>query len=83
MKAALNKAGRLVGSMSALAMVLGITKGAVSQWECAPADRVLDIARATKWGVTPHELRPDIYPNHSDGVPLDFDDCTESEGGEA
>lgn len=73
-------AGSVVGSLSALAEVLGVTKGAVSQWRQAPANRVVDISRATRWRVTPHELRPDLYPNPNDGIPLDAD-FTESEGG--
>ncbi|MDM7114292.1 Rha family transcriptional regulator, partial [Klebsiella pneumoniae] len=32
-----------------------------------PADRVLQIYEVT--GVTPHELRPDLYPNTTDGLP--------------
>ena len=32
-----------------------------------PAHRVLSIHQAT--GVTPHELRPDLYPNPTDGLP--------------
>jgi DNA-binding transcriptional regulator YdaS (Cro superfamily) len=36
-----------------------------------PADRVLAVARATGWRVTPHELRPDLYPNPTDGLPVD------------
>lgn len=34
-----------------------------------PAESVLAIAAAVDWEVTPHELRPDIYPNPTDGVP--------------
>lgn len=33
------------------------------------APRALQIGAATGWSVTPHELRPDIYPNPTDGVP--------------
>ncbi|ADE90807.1 hypothetical protein AC03_5290 [Escherichia coli 3-073-06_S3_C1] len=25
-----------------------------------------------KWEVTPHEIRPDIYPNPTDGLPVGF-----------
>ncbi|EMP2222809.1 TPA: helix-turn-helix domain-containing protein [Enterobacter hormaechei subsp. steigerwaltii] len=32
-----------------------------------PQNRVLSIYYAT--GVTPHELRPDLYPNPTDGLP--------------
>ncbi|EFA1534654.1 transcriptional regulator, partial [Escherichia coli] len=30
-------------------------------------EKVLRIAEATNFEVTPHELRPDIYPNPTDG----------------
>lgn len=33
--------------------------------------RTLVIAKASDWQVTPHELRPDIYPNPTDGLPAD------------
>ncbi|WP_083260243.1 YdaS family helix-turn-helix protein [Marinobacter sp. X15-166B] len=36
-----------------------------------PPTRALAICEATNWKVTPHELRPDIYPNPSDGLPTD------------
>ncbi|EMG6375416.1 helix-turn-helix domain-containing protein [Salmonella enterica subsp. diarizonae serovar 11:k:z53] len=34
-----------------------------------PSERVLQLCELVKWSVTPHELRPDIYPNPSDGLP--------------
>ncbi|MGL6245682.1 transcriptional regulator [Pseudomonas sp.] len=44
---------------------------AVYKWLSAgvPAGRVLAVCEATGWQVTPHVLRPDIYPNPSDGLP--------------
>jgi len=52
--------------------MLGIKPMSVSRWKnryqgVVPADRVLQIYAAT--GVTPHELRPDLYPNPTDGLP--------------
>ena len=43
-----------------LARKLGITHGAIYQWDKVPAGRVLDVERLT--GIPRHELRPDIYP---------------------
>ncbi len=42
---------------------------AVSLWRKngVPSSRVIQIYKAT--GVTPHELRPDLYPNPTDGLP--------------
>ncbi|HHI2551387.1 TPA: transcriptional regulator [Klebsiella aerogenes] len=58
------------GSAKNLADKIGITKQAISLWHRMgiPAARVLQIFNAT--GVTPHELRPDLYPNPTDGMPI-------------
>jgi len=32
---------------------------------------VIRYSCARDWEVTPHELRPDIYPNPTDGLPAD------------
>lgn len=42
-----------------LALALGITPGAISQWERVPSDRILDIERIT--GISRIQLRPDLY----------------------
>ncbi|OAE43149.1 Rha family transcriptional regulator [Enterobacter cloacae] len=57
------------GSASALGTLIGVSKMAVSLWrrKGIPAERVLLIYGVT--GVTPHELRPDLYPNPTDGLP--------------
>lgn len=62
----LTKAIKCAGTASKLAVLLGIKPMSVSRWKnryqgVVPADRVLQIYGAT--GVTPHELRPDLYPN--------------------
>lgn len=68
---ALENAIRAIGSANKLALALGVSGMAISQWKknngTIPASRVLPVYYAT--GVTPHELRPDIYPNLSDGLP--------------
>jgi DNA-binding transcriptional regulator YdaS (Cro superfamily) len=43
-----------------LASGLGVTAGAISQWERVPAERVIDVERLT--GIPRAELRPDLYP---------------------
>lgn len=43
-----------------LAAALNISSQAVSQWKRIPAERVIDIERAT--GVPRQTLRPDLYP---------------------
>ncbi|MCG3462641.1 helix-turn-helix domain-containing protein [Xenorhabdus bovienii] len=68
---ALTKAIRFAGSATNLARGLGVSNMTVSQWKnrfsgVVPAERVIPIYKLT--GVTPHELRPDIYPNPNDGL---------------
>lgn len=48
------------GRLTQLAQALGIGSNAISQWERVPAERVIDVERAT--GIPRNQLRPDIYP---------------------
>jgi len=65
---ALEKAIHHMGSQVALAKALKLPgknpSMTVSNWKerGVPAERVLDIERATKGFVTRYELRPDLYP---------------------
>ena len=56
---ALDKAIQKAGGVSALALELGITRQAISQWDEVPPLQVLAVERAS--GVPRHELRPDIF----------------------
>ncbi|WP_354218737.1 YdaS family helix-turn-helix protein [Bradyrhizobium sp. JR7.2] len=60
--AALDEAKRAVRGNTGLSRALNgeITPQAVSQWKQVPAERVLDVEKAT--GVSRHRLRPDLYP---------------------
>ena len=51
---------------------LGVTYQAVKKWEKnrVPAEQVLSVVRAVSGRVSPHELRPDIYPDPS-WMPVD------------
>ena len=63
-----------MGGQAKLAEKAGVTKQAVSKWirqHRIPADRVISVSCATGWRITPHQLRPDIYPNSVDGLPTD------------
>ena len=40
--------------------------------EVPPADVVLPIAEALGYRMTPHALRPDLYPNPTDALPSDI-----------
>ena len=58
--ACLIKAIDLMGGMRALGRAIGTSHQNISGWRRIPAERVLDIEKAT--GISRHELRPDIYP---------------------
>lgn len=69
---AIDKAITKAGTATRLAQLLTVSVMTVSHWRnryqgVVPADRVLQIYGVT--GVTPHELRPDLYPNPTDGLP--------------
>ena len=69
MSPSLKKAIDLCDGPTKLSVALGLHKTAVYSWDVCPSERVLAVAEATGWAVTPHELRPDIYPNPSDALP--------------
>lgn len=67
----LKKAIGVLGTASQLAEALNVSNMTISQWKnkyngMVPAERVIPIYKVT--GVTPHELRPDLYPNPTDGI---------------
>ena len=67
----LGKAIKAAGSARALAEKLGVSAMSISYWQhrsagMVPAERVIRVFEVT--GVTPHELRPDLYPNPTDGM---------------
>ncbi len=58
----------VLGSQKALADALEISPQAITKWVNrgrVPAERVIDIERATGGAVTRHVLRPDIYPSEA------------------
>jgi DNA-binding transcriptional regulator YdaS (Cro superfamily) len=56
----LAEAIKTAGSITRLAVALGVSVQAVSQWKICPAKRVLDVERLT--GLPREILRPDLYP---------------------
>lgn len=44
-----------------------------------PGDYVIAISRAIEHQVTPHELRPDIYPHPHDGLPENLRESVEQQ----
>lgn len=69
----LEKAIAIVGSQTALATACGIKQAHIWNWlnrdKRVPAEYVIPICRATNYKVTPHQMRPDIYPYKTDGMP--------------
>lgn len=61
----IDKAADIIGSQTALAAVLGVSKGAVSQWKDedrrVPAAHCVAIEQQTKGAVTRRDLRPDDW----------------------
>lgn len=57
------------GSKARVARIAKVSHQAVSKWSCIPAELVLDVCADYGWAVTPHELRPDLYPHPDDGLP--------------
>lgn len=59
----ISKAAEIIGSRTALASVVGVSRGAVWQWEHErriPAEHCPSIERATKGAVRCEEMRPDV-----------------------
>ncbi|MEJ1422245.1 MAG: YdaS family helix-turn-helix protein [Candidatus Sedimenticola sp. (ex Thyasira tokunagai)] len=51
------------GGASAISGYCGISKQAPGQWKEVPIKQVLKIYLGCKGGITPHQMRPDIYPD--------------------
>ncbi|EGT5204829.1 TPA: helix-turn-helix domain-containing protein [Cronobacter sakazakii] len=61
-----------LSSQRAIAQEVGVSPQAVNQWlrkSTIPARFVLPVCAFVGWKITPHEIRPDLYPSSSDGVP--------------
>lgn len=74
MNPALEKAISLAGSQVALAKAIGKRQAHIWSWmnkHPVSPEAVIPICKAVAWGVTPHEMRPDLYPNPTDGMPVD------------
>ncbi len=77
MNTPLDTAVHIAGGQSALAAKIGVKQAHVWNWlnrqgRKVPADKVLSVSAAIEWEVTPHELRPDIYPHPTDGLPAEL-----------
>ncbi|EGD9092499.1 helix-turn-helix domain-containing protein, partial [Escherichia coli] len=70
---ALDKAIKIAGGIRPLGRAIGAWPSQIHKWaneyngRVPTGERGRQIYIAT--GVTPHELRPDLYPNPTDGLP--------------
>lgn len=68
------KAVRAVGSISEVSRRFEFQSvQSVANWIAknrVPSERVIQLCQWGGWAVTPHQLRPDIYPNQYDGLPV-------------
>ncbi|WP_337234902.1 transcriptional regulator [Proteus terrae] len=67
------KAIRTIGVPSAVSRMFGFNSPqSVFNWiknNKVPAERVIQLCELGGWVVSPHQLRPDLYPNQTDGLP--------------
>jgi replicative DNA helicase len=57
------EAVRSVTTLAALAKKIDITRGAISQWDRVPEERLDAVSTAT--GLPKHVLRPDLYAGYA------------------
>ncbi|MCU6205123.1 transcriptional regulator [Enterobacter cloacae] len=68
------KAVRSIGSVSAVARKFNFKSSqSVANWiirNRVPSERVIKLCEFGGWKVTPHELRPDLHPTPTSGIPV-------------
>lgn len=59
--------------LNPLAAQIGVSYQAVQKYQKnrVTPEKVIAISEATQWKVTPHRLRPDLYPYKDDAMPPD------------
>lgn len=58
-------------SQQEIATHMGTKQQNVSRWlnDRIPAERVIPLCELLNWRVIPHELRPDLHPTPTSGIP--------------
>ena len=57
-------------TLAAVAVAAGVKNWqSVQQWREVPPQYVLPICKSSAWELTPHQLRPDLYPYPQDAMP--------------
>ncbi|CAG0966536.1 hypothetical protein MTYP_01023 [Methylophilaceae bacterium] len=66
--------------MRPLAAAIGVSYQSVQKYlkTQVPAEQVVPICKFSEYKVTPHELRPDLYPHPDDGLPASMRKCVEA-----
>lgn len=71
-----DKKSSLVNKLLELRPHSKVTNSHINNWltrdKNIPSDWVLPLCESVDWQVTPHELRPDLYPHPHDGLPEDM-----------
>jgi len=69
------KAVRTIGNVSEGSRLFEFRSSqSVANWihkNKVPSERVIRLCELGGWAVTPHELRPDLHPNPTSGIPED------------
>lgn len=67
------KAVRAIGNVSAVSRLFEFKSSqSVANWilrNRVPSERVIRLCQLGGWAVTPHELRPDLHPTPTSGIP--------------
>lgn len=58
-------------TQTATGAIVGVNQQTVASWliKGVPPKHVIPLCEAVFYRVTPHELRPDVYPHPDDGLP--------------
>lgn len=60
-------------SQAELGRRIGLPQQVISRWvngqQQVPAERIIPLCSLLDWEVTPHEIRPDLHPTPTSGIP--------------
>lgn len=71
------------GGTGVVSRRMGVKQARLCNWigrKSVPPHRIIPLCRALFWAVTPHQLRPDLYPHPTDGMAAAGDDADEVTG---
>jgi DNA-binding transcriptional regulator YdaS (Cro superfamily) len=62
---------KLKGGSGEVSRRMGVKQARLCNWLARgsiPAERIIPLCSALEWVITPHQLRPDLYPHWLDGM---------------